>query len=90
MRHGFHTGSTGFHAQRRNEDSYHAVLIEEQRRECTREVLRTTPGLGDELIILDITGKPDYENGQMGLPADEELEDMRRWSRPVKNPDQKP
>lgn len=45
-------------------------------RQIAKEVLKTTPGLAQELIELWMSGEPDYENGLMGLPTDEELEDM--------------
>ena len=62
-----------------------ASLIEEKNRMAAREVLKTTPGLAQELIELWMSGEPDYENGLMGLPSDEELEDMlMRRSKPVK------
>lgn len=50
--------------------------IADENRETAREVLKTTPGLAEGLIDLWMSGEPDYENGLMGLPTDEELEDM--------------
>lgn len=65
--------------------------IEDKNREIAREILKTTPGLAEGLIDLWMSGEPNYENGQMGLPTDEELEDMfLRRSTPVSSPDQQP
>lgn len=67
------------------------LSLEEQRRDWARELLRAEPGLAEELIKEWMSGEPDYENGQMGVPSDEELEDMLicRFN-VVKSPYQKP
>ena len=65
--------------------------FEDKNRESAREILKTTPGLAGELIDLWMSGEPDYENGLMGVPSAEDLEDMLiRSFKPVRSPDEQP
>lgn len=63
--------------------------IEDKNRQIAREILKTTPGLAETLINIHMSSEPDYDNGQFGIPTDEELENMLlHRSTPVRSPDQ--
>lgn len=48
--------------------------LDVQRREWARKLLQFEPGLAEELIKEWMSGQPNFDNGQMGVPTDEELE----------------
>jgi hypothetical protein len=54
--------------------------LESQRREASRKILDLTPGLMTELMKTH--GSANYDNGLMGVPTSEEIEEMlsRRWT----------